>query len=217
MLALSNPSFQPKTQRWRPGAGGGPSGEVPSQNCAFCAPKQPFLAQNGTENPLITAKRRETVAIVHVRLGCPMTKSPLLCSNSMICPRNGPKVARMCAVCVKQARNQERAVSWAMWLKIRFRGHLSHTQPPTFCGLQASDSPNETRRPPFQWSPGQTEGTPARAWLGPTMGPPGYPGRKRRFFSKLFLNHLGCSNKCLFRPFGARGGMFWAIENPKMP
>ena len=47
----------------------------------------------------------------------------------------------MCAVCVKQAQNQERAVSWAMWLETEFRGHLVHPQPPTVCGFQALESP----------------------------------------------------------------------------
>ena len=50
MVALRNPGFEPKTQRWRPGAGA-PSREVPFQNCAFCAPKNRFLAQNCPEIP----------------------------------------------------------------------------------------------------------------------------------------------------------------------
>ena len=49
----------------------------------------------------------------------------------------------------------------------------------------------------------QPEGRPAHAQWGPTVGPPGSPGRKKSFFPKLFLDHLGCSNKC-----------FWAILSP---
>ena len=45
MVALPNPSFEPKTQRWRPGAVA-PSREVPSQICAVLGQKQPFFAQN---------------------------------------------------------------------------------------------------------------------------------------------------------------------------
>ena len=72
----------------------------------------------------------------------------------------------MCAFCVKQAQNRERAVSWAAWLKTKFRGHLVHLQPPTFCGFQASDSTNETPRPPYGWSLGGAGGQ-----LGPrTVG-----------------------------------------------
>ena len=45
MVALPNPSFEPTTQRWRPGAVA-PSREVPSQICAVLGQKQPFFAQN---------------------------------------------------------------------------------------------------------------------------------------------------------------------------
>ena len=55
-------------------------------------------------------------------------------------------------VCVKQPQNTERVVSWATWLKFEFSGHLFHLQPPTFCGFQASESPNETPRPPYRTS-----------------------------------------------------------------
>ena len=45
MVALPNPSFEPKTHRWRPGAVA-PSRDVPSQICAVLGQKQPFFAQN---------------------------------------------------------------------------------------------------------------------------------------------------------------------------
>ena len=54
---------------------------------AFFGPKQP-------RNSLKTAKRRQTVPTVHVRLTCSVTKSPFLPSSSTICPRNGPKMAK---------------------------------------------------------------------------------------------------------------------------
>ena len=41
MVPLPNPSFEPKTHRWRPGAVA-PSREVPSQICAVLGQKQPF-------------------------------------------------------------------------------------------------------------------------------------------------------------------------------
>ena len=54
VVALSNPSFEPKTHLWRPQAVA-PSWEVPSQICAILGQKQPFLAQNspnkGTKQP----------------------------------------------------------------------------------------------------------------------------------------------------------------------
>ena len=144
MVPLPSPSLQPKTHRWRPGPGA-PSQEVPSQICAFCAPKTAVFGPKRPRTPLKTASGRETVATLHVRLDCPVTKSPFLPSSSMICPRKRPKnglnVGCLCQTSPKPS------TSWATWLKIRFRGHLVHTQPPTFCGLQALDSPNETPRP----------------------------------------------------------------------
>ena len=104
----------------------------------------------------------------------------------------------MCAVCVKQAQNQERAVSWATWLKSEFRGHLVNPQPPTFYGFQASESPNETPRPPYQWSLGAARGQPSRRIVGANGGSTRVPRAQKRFVSKLFLDHLGCSNKCVW-------------------
>ena len=47
------------------------------------------------------------------------------------------------------ATNQEQAISLATWLKMRFRGHLLHPQPPTFCGFHPSELPKRTPRPPY--------------------------------------------------------------------
>ena len=68
MVSLPNPSFEPKTHRWHPGAGA-PCREVPAQNCAFCAPKQPFLARNGPK----THSDRQTKAN-----GCYTSRAPQL-------------------------------------------------------------------------------------------------------------------------------------------
>ena len=119
---------------------------------------------------------------------------------------NGPKRCQKATKTAQYAltpRNQARTVSWATWLKIRFRGHLVHPQPPTFCGCQPSEWPNETRRPRTSGHLVQSEGSPARARRGPTVGPPGSPGRKKSFFPKLFPDHLGCSNTC-----------FWPVLSP---
>ena len=73
---------------------GGAPGQGRHPNCAFCAPKQllnsslAFFGPKQSRNPLKTDKRRATL---HVRLDCPMTKSPLVPSNSTICTRIGPK------------------------------------------------------------------------------------------------------------------------------
>ena len=90
MVTLPNPSFEPKTHRWRPGAGA-PSREVPSQICAVLGQKQPIFRPNQPQNPVKTPKRRDTVSTLHVRLDFTVSKSSLVPFNSTICPRDGPK------------------------------------------------------------------------------------------------------------------------------
>ena len=197
MVALPNPSLWPKNHRWRPGAVA-PSWEVPSQICAVLGQKQPFSPKTA----LVRVQNSQTKAngrYTHVRLDFLVTKGPLVPSNSTICPRNGPKRRQKApkpAQCAPAPRKQERAISWATELKTEFRGHLVHPQPPTFYGFQASESPNETRRPPYQWSLGAAGGPASPRTVGANGGSTRVPRAKKRFFPKLFLDHLGCSNKC---------------------
>ena len=117
----------------------------------------------------------------------------------------------MCAACVKQARNQERAVSWATWLQTEFRGHLVHLQPPTFCGFQASDSPNKTPRPPDQWSLGAAGGQHNPHTVGANGGSTVVPGAK--FFFKVVPRLFGMLKQVFlgrFEPVVARFGP-WKI------
>ena len=133
-------------------------------------------------------------ATLHVRLDFLVTKGPLVPSNSTICPRNGPKrrqKAPKTALCAPTPRNQERAVSGATWLKSEFRGHLVHPQPPTFYGFQASESPNETRRPPYQWSLGAAGGPASPRTVGANGGSTRVPGAKKMIFSKVVPRPLG--------------------------
>ena len=89
------------------GGGAKSGGAIPKQRILcpktdFCGPKRP-------RNPFKTAKRRETVATLYMLHDCPVTKSPLVPSNSTICPRNGPKLAKnglnVCC-CVKQPQTK---------------------------------------------------------------------------------------------------------------
>ena len=119
----------------------------------------------------------------------------------------------MCAVCVKQAQNQEWAVSWATWVKTEFRRHLSHPQPPTFCGFQASESPNETPRPPYQWSLGGARGQPGPRTAGANGGSTRVPGAKKIIFSKVVPRPLGMLKQVFlgrFEPVVTRYGP-WKI------
>ena len=123
-----------------------------------------------------------------------VTKGPLVPSNSTICPKHGPKRRQKApknAQCAPTPRNQERAVSWAAWLKTEFQGHLVHPQPPTFGGFQASDSPNETPRPPYQWSLGAAVGPASPRTVGANGGFTRVPGAKKMIFSKVVPRPLG--------------------------
>ena len=137
-------------------------------------------------------------------------------SNSTICPRNGPKrrqKAPKSAQCAPAPRNQERAVSWATWLKNEFRGHLVHPQPPTFYGSQASESPNDPRRPPYQWSPGAAGGPASPRTVGARGGSTRVPGAKKMVFSKVVRRPLGMLKQVFlghFEPVVARFGP-WKI------
>ena len=115
-------------------------------------------------------------------------------SNSTICPRNGPKrrqKAPKSAQCAPAPRNQERAVSLATWLKNEFRGHLVHPQPPTFYGFHPSESPNETHRPPYQWSLGAPGGPVSPCTVGANGGSTRVPGAEKMIFSEVVPRPLG--------------------------
>ena len=155
-----------------------------------------------------------------MRLDFLVTKGPLVPSNSTMCVRNGPKrcqKAPKAAQCAPAPRNQERAVSWATWLKNEFRGHLVHPQPPSFCGFQASQSPNETRRPPYQWSLGAAGGPASPRRVGANGGSTRVPGAKKMIFSKVVPRPLGMLKQVFLGRFEPHGGAFWAMENPKIP
>ena len=152
------------------------------------------------------------MATLHVRLDFTVSKSPLVPFNSTICPTNGPKrcqKAPKTAQCAPTPRNQARTVSWATWLKIRFRGHLVHPQPPTFYGFQASDSPNETLRPPYQGSLGAAGGPASPRTVGANGGSTRVPGAKKMIFSKVVPGPLGMLKQLFlarFKPVVARFG-----------
>ena len=60
------------------------------KNCNL-GPKTAIFGPKKPWNTFNTAKQRETVATLHVRLDFPVSTSSLRPSNSMICPGNGPK------------------------------------------------------------------------------------------------------------------------------
>ena len=139
-------------------------------------------------------------------------------SNSTICPRNGPKRRQKgpkFAQCAPAPRNQERAVSWATWLKVGFRGHLVHPQPPTFYGFQASDSPNETPRPPYQWSLGAVRGPASLRTVGANGGSTRVPKAKKMIFSKVVPRPLGMLKQVFLGRFERVVARFGSWKIPK--
>ena len=169
-----------------------------------------FWAKNSHFSPktaLVRVQNSQTKAngcSPHVRLDLLATKGLLLPSNSTICPRNSPKrrqKALEAAQCAPAPQNQEQAVSWATWLKSDFRGHLVHPQPPTFGGFQASEWPNETRRPPYQWSLGAAGGPASPRTVGATGGSTRVPKAKKNHFFQSSSWTTGDAQTTLFGPF----------------
>ena len=195
--------------------GGGPKSGGALPKLRILCPRTAFFGPKRPRNPVITAKRRQTAATLHVRLHFTVTKSSLLPPNSTICPRNGPKrrqKAPKSAPCAPTPRNQERTVSWATWLKSEFRGHIVHPQTPTFCGFQASESPNEPTRPPYEWSLGGA-GRPGPRTAGANGGSTRVPGAEKKIFSKVVPRPLGMLKQVFlgrFEPVVARFGP-WKI------
>ena len=195
--------------------GGAKSGGALPNLCSF-GPKTAIFRPKQPGYGFKIARRRQTAPTLHVRLDFLVTKGPLVPSNSTICPRNGPKrrqKAPKTAQSAPASRDQERAVSWATWLKNEFRGQLVHPQPPTFYGFQASASPNETRRPPYQWSLCAAGGPASPRTVGANGGSTRVPEAKKMMFSKVVRRPLGMLKKvflCRFEPVVARFGP-WKI------
>ena len=158
------------------------------------------------------------MATPHVRLDFTVSKSPPVPFNSTICPRNGPKrrqKAPKSAQCGPTPRNQAWAVSWATWPKTEFRGHLVHPPPPTFCDFRASESPNKTPRPPYQWSLGGAGGQHSPRTVGANGGSTGVPGAKEKIFFKVVPRPLGMLKQVLLGPFQPVVARFGPRKIPK--
>ena len=64
-------------------------------------------------------------------------------------PQKAPKIPRICAQWPPTAPNQKETIPWATWLKMRFRAHLIHPQPPTFGGFHPLKLPSPMPRPRY--------------------------------------------------------------------
>ena len=158
------------------------------------------------------------MATLHVRLAFTVSKSPLVPFNSTICSRNDPKrhqKAPKSAPCAPTPRNQARAVSWATWLNSKFRGHLVHPQPPTFCGFHPSELPNKPPRPPYQWSLGGAGGQPGPGTVRANGRSTRVPGAKKILFSEVGPRPLGMLKQVFLGPFEPVVARFGPWKIPK--
>ena len=129
----------------------------------------------------------------------------------------------MCVICVRHAQNQAGAVSWATRLKTKFRGHLFHPQPPTFCGFHLGIAQRDPYTPvPVVASCSRRAAQPAHGW--------GQRWVPKKNFSKVVPRPLGMLKQVFlarFEPVVARfgpwkipycleNGLFWDKNGSKM-
>ena len=81
------------------GGGAKLAGALPKP-CIFC-PKTAFFGPKGPWNPFKTAKRREVFRTFHMPLDLPVTKSPLLPSNSAKVSEKWLKMAKTSSDCAQ--------------------------------------------------------------------------------------------------------------------
>ena len=140
-------------------------------------------------------------------------------SNSTIFPRNGPKTrqkAPKSSQCAPAPRNQERAVSWATWLKNEFRGHLVTTRnPPLFMVSKPQNRPTRHVDPRTSGHLVQPEGRLAHAQWGASGGSTRVPGAKKIIFSKVVPRPLGMLKQMFFGRFEPVVARFGPWKIPK--
>ena len=182
-----------------PRGGGAKSGGALRQLRILC-PKTAFFGPKPPRNLVKTGKGRQMVRILHLRLNWPVTRSPFLPSTSTICPRNRPKMAKI-GLNVRylfQTGPKPRTGRVLGYLaQNRIPGaRIPPATPAIFVVSKPQNRPTRPLDPRTSGHLVELEGSAARARVVPTVGPPGPPGRKKSFFSKLFPDHLGCLKKC---------------------
>ena len=88
-VKYNHTKFEQETQRWR-GERVSQVADLSFKSCSL-GPKTAIFGLKKPRNTFKTAKQRETVGTLHVRLDFPVSMSSLRPSNSMICLANGPK------------------------------------------------------------------------------------------------------------------------------
>ena len=116
-------------------------------------------------------------------------------------PKYDQKWPRLCAICVKEPENQEPGRILGYVAQIRNARALSPPATHHFLWFPSLSIAERDAYTPVLVVTWWIYGPHTRLRWGPRVGPTGSPGRKKIIFPKLFLDHLGCSNK----PF-CRGG-----------
>ena len=144
-VKYNHTKFEQETQRWQPGTGfasGGPQ----FKNCSL-GPKTAIFGPKKPWNTFKTAKQRETVGTLHMRLDFPVSTSSLRPSNSMICRGNGPKRppeapnADRSSKC-QQPQTKNRPYLWLHGSKCDSEGTYSTRNPPLFVVSTPQNCPN---------------------------------------------------------------------------
>ena len=96
---------------------------------------------------------------------------------------------------------------------------MFHPQPPTFCGFQASESPNEIPTTSYEWLVLLAGGQHSLRTVGANGGSPRVPGAKKMIFFKVVPIPLGMLKQVVFarfEPVVARYGRYgrYAMSKP---
>ena len=154
----------------------------------------PKIARKSGRN----AQTKGNGSTLHVQLEFTMSKSPLVPSNSTICPTTAQKGAKkpqnLHNVNQHPKPSTGRILGYVAQIRIR-RAPSPLATPPFlwFSSLRIPPLSHVEPRTTGHWA--ELEGSPAGVRRGRMVGPARFPGRKKLFFPKLFLDHLGCSNK----------------------
>ena len=157
------------------------------QNCFFWPKTAPKPTQNG--------QTKATGPTFHVRLICPVPKSTFLPSSSTICPRNRRKTAKnglnVRCLCQTSPKTKKGPYLGLGGSTTNSEGTYSSRNPPLFVVSKPQNYPTRRLDPCTSGHLVVPEGSAARAQRGPTVGPPGSPGRKKMVFSKVVPRPLG--------------------------
>ena len=137
--------FEQETQRWRP-EHLSQVADLSFKNCSV-GPKTAIFRPKKAWNTFKTAKQRETVGTLHVRLDFPVSTSSLRPSNPTINRKRPKKAPRSCKC--RQPQTKNRPYLWLHGSKFDSEGTYSTRHPPTFCGFHPSELPKRTPRPPY--------------------------------------------------------------------